>query len=392
MLIQCPECSKQISNLANFCPNCGCPNTLFNNQEKPPKTANTKPRTKKRRTKLPNGFGSIKKLSGKRRKPYAAYPPTKEFTENGAPVSVPAIGYFEDYFQALDALQDFNKNPYDIKGKQVTFADLYKLVYKAKFEDSKKQLSHKTKEAYEVAYKHCEPLYNKSFSELRKDDFQKILDDCPLRRASVENIRTLLCVMGKFAMEKELTQHNYVQYTKISIPEDDEKGEPFSEKEINLLWEHKDDEAIQIILIMIYTGFRIKAFETLQVNFEENYYRGGIKTAAGKDRIVPINPLILEIAKKQSQPIFKQANNFRNKMFTPALKKLGILTTITGKKHTPHDTRHTFSWLCDKYKVDETSKHLLMGHSMSGDVEKAKYGHRTIEELRTEIEKIKRPE
>jgi integrase len=62
-----------------------------------------------------------------------------------------------------------------------------------------------------------------------------------------------------------------------------------------------------------------------------------------------------------------------------------------GKKHTPHDCRHTFSWLCDKYKVDDMSKHLIMGHSLGRDVEKSVYGHRTTEELNEEIQKIQVP-
>ena len=45
----------------------------------------------------------------------------------------------------------------------------------------------------------------------------------------------------------------------------------------------------------------------------------------------------------------------------------------------------------DKYKIDDLSKHLLMGHSLGNDIEKSVYGHRTLEELRTEIEKIKVP-
>ena len=76
---------------------------------------------------------------------------------------------------------------------------------------------------------------------------------------------------------------------------------------------------------------------------------------------------------------------FRTK-FNDALSSIGI----TG--HTPHDCRHTFSWLCDKYGVDDLSKHLLMGHSLGNDVEKSVYGHRTVEELRTEIEKIQVPD
>ncbi|MDE7210096.1 MAG: hypothetical protein K2O03_01470 [Lachnospiraceae bacterium] len=114
---------------------------------------------------------------------------------------------------------------------------------------------------------------------------------------------------------------------------------------------------------------------------------GSIKTAAGKNRIVPIHDAILPFARDFSPGSFR-ASVFRSNKFYPALEQLGISYTANGKKHTPHDCRHTFSWLCDRYGVDNFSKHLLMGHSFGNDIEKSVYGHRTLEELRAEIGKI----
>jgi integrase len=59
-----------------------------------------------------------------------------------------------------------------------------------------------------------------------------------------------------------------------------------------------------------------------------------------------------------------------------------------GMNHTPHDCRHTFSWLCDTHHVDTISKHMIMGHTLGNDVEAKVYSHRTMEQLREEIEKI----
>ena len=55
--------------------------------------------------------------------------------------------------------------------------------------------------------------------------------------------------------------------------------------------------------------------------------------------------------------------------------------------HTPQDTRHTFSRLCEKYGVAENDRKRMLGHAFS-DVTNAVYGHRTLEDLRGEIEKI----
>ena len=56
--------------------------------------------------------------------------------------------------------------------------------------------------------------------------------------------------------------------------------------------------------------------------------------------------------------------------------------------HTPHDARHTFSMLCDKYEVTENDKKTMLRHSFS-DVTNKIYRHRGLEELRSQIEKIK---
>ena len=43
--------------------------------------------------------------------------------------------------------------------------------------------------------------------------------------------------------------------------------------------------------------------------------------------------------------------------------------------------------LCEKYKVEENDRKRLLGHSFL-DVTNSVYGHRELEELRKEIEKI----
>ena len=74
--------------------------------------------------------------------------------------------------------------------------------------------------------------------------------------------------------------------------------------------------------------------------------------------------------------------------FYPTLEKLGI---PGSPKHTPHDCRHTFSALCEKYSVRENDRKRMLGHSFGNDITNAVYGHRTLEELRSEIKKIEVP-
>lgn len=381
-LLSCPECNHVVSDKAIACPGCGYPMAACTN----PKTV----LQKTCRRKLPNGYGSIKKLSGNRRRPYAVYPPLLvSSASSSSAVKSPALGYYKDWYSAFEALTQYHRNPYDVETRILTFAEVYKRFYKEKFEYGKKELSVSSKYAYDTAFKNCTSLHFLRFSDIRKQELQAVLDDCTLGYSSVCNLKKLFCQMYRFAIENDVVEKNYAQYVSINRNDDTEKGEPFSPEELDILWSNSRDKVVQMILIMIYSGFRIRAFETIEINTKEFYFKGGVKTAAGKGRIVPIHTAILPfaLAFPVNFPKFR-GNTFRSNYFYPTLKHLGIATTKSGKKHTPHDCRHTFSWLCDKYKVDELSKHLLMGHSPGKDIEKAVYGHRTFEELREEINKI----
>lgn len=394
-LLNCIECNHVVSDKASACPNCGCPVSFLLNVSSlaEPDTDKQEPKKHKRRKrrkykKLPNGFGCIRKLSGNRSRPFAAYPPTKEFNLNGSPVSQPAIGYYEDWYKAFDALRAFNADPYDLVHENITFAELFELYFKAKYIDNKKKKYSKASvSSTRAAFKNCSALHNKKFKDLRKYDLQNVVDSCPLKHASLELVVTLFKQMYKFAKENDITDKDYSEFVQINIPDDDESGEPFTQEELDILWKNKDNETVQFILIMVYSGFHIKAFETMEINYKERYFKGGVKTKAGRGRIVPVHNSIFGFVLNFNPGKFK-ADAFRAKKFYPALQQLGIDKTLSGKKHTPHDCRHTFSWLCDKYKVDELSKHLIMGHSLGNDVEKSVYGHRTIDELRNEINKI----
>lgn len=73
--------------------------------------------------KLPNGYGSVYKMSGNRRKPYAVRR-TIGWGDNGEQTRV-IVGYYRTKAEALQALAAFNDNPYDLQLSRVTFAEIY---------------------------------------------------------------------------------------------------------------------------------------------------------------------------------------------------------------------------------------------------------------------------
>ena len=381
----------------------------------------------KKHPRLPNGFGSIKKLSGRHRaNPYGVYPPTEDFDEDGRPVAVKALAYVDDWYYGVsiltayhagtyvpgvypprpaagtrdnadlsgavrDILRDYSKVRSAVTGADepvpgVTFEEIFWMFYNSKYENGKRAYSQSSKNQAIAAFKNCASLHKKEFSTLRHSDLQKVIDDCTLRYASLETIVSLYHQMYAFADREGLAEKDYSANVKINIEDDDEHGVPFTEEELKILWNNEKDPVIEFLLIMCYSGYRITAYKNLEINLKDNYFRGGIKTKAGKNRIVPIHPDILPLVRRRIKrdgsllPVTVGA--YRNEMYQK-LKELGI------SRHTPHDCRHTFSWLCERYGVRENDRKRMLGHSFKDDITNKVYGHRTLDELRTEICKIK---
>lgn len=382
---------------------------------------------RKKYPKLPNSFGSIRYLGKGRRNCYAVHPPAT-IDATGKAIRPPAICYVDDYLKGFAVLTAYKAGTYKpgmekeleiatttdadalisrilsdyntFKGTEekhpethkLTFSEVYEQFYAWKFPDGTKA-SYSSMESYKTAYSNCKTLRNRTFEDLKAPDLQDVIDKCALKKQSKAIILTLFKQMYKYAIYSEIVSENKALYVKVNANDDTEHGTPFSDEELQILWNNTDDPEVQLILIMCYSGWRIGEVLKLTTNLEERYFQGGIKTAAGKDRIVPIHPAIYEFVKNKVLTqngrlcIYSQTQH-RNALFYPTLERLGI---VGDPKHTPHDCRHTFSALCEKYGVRENDRKRMLGHSFGNDVTNAVYGHRTLEELRAEIEKIKVP-
>lgn len=386
---------------------------------------------KKKRKKYPNlpaGFGTIRYLGEGRRNCYAVHPPST-VNERGKAVRPKALCYVDDYVKGFAVLTAYKAGTYrpgmereleiapttdadalisriiadynTIKGvedkhpeiKRYTFKEVYEKFLEWKFPPNS-VLSKSTKSAYQTAYSNCSDLYDCVFADLIAPDLQKVIDGCKLKRSSVEAILILFKQMYKYAIFADIIQEqdNKSQYVHINIPDDQEHGTPFSDKEMDILWKNSKNPEVQLILIMIYSGWRIGELGSLEVDLENKFFMGGSKTKAGKNRIVPIHPIIYDMVKerisKNKKLLTIGTTGYRSTHFYPTLESLNI---IGDPKHTPHDCRHTFSKLCEKYGVLENDRKRMLGHSFKEDVTNGVYGHRDVEDLRVEIEKIKVP-
>lgn len=380
MLIMCPECGHNVSDKAVMCVLCGHP---INNT----KTITEAPKKRKYK-RLPNGTGSIKTLKGNLRKPYAAYLPVKEYKENGTPVQPKAIGYYETRTDALQALMEWHNHPENVDIDKKTFKQTADEFLKEKH--SKPNIADSTINNNNKSLRHVKLLHDIPIRNITTKDIQDMFDSFEYMRNTQLQILSFVHQVFKHALKNDYIKKDYSSFVVINREDDEVSGIPFSEDALKILWANRDDTVCRAIIVMCYTGYRKAAYDNMKYNLDEWYMQGGVKNKTSKERIVPIHRDIQPLIQDYIKDYFHSSKD-RDK-FEPKLKKLGILYGTNEKgeiqKHRVHDTRHTFSWLCDKYKVDNISKHMLMGHALGKDVEANTYGHRTFEELRDAINMI----
>ena len=360
---------------------------------------------RKKHPRLPNGYGQIRYLGTGRTLPYAVHPPSTERDENGNYIRVKALCYTPDWYTAFAVLTAyhsgtykpglevdlaFDRNDIDSFCRKVMTHSVYQAkggmtletVYKAfiefKFgEHAPKQLSQAARNAYDQGWKYLKVLASRPIESVTVDDLQAVVNECPLKKATKENIVMTAKQIFKYALQRDICEKDAARYLVVPAGGEDEHGVPFTDEELTVLWKNRDKNAAKLLLVLCYSGFRIGALPSLEINTDEWYFKGGVKTAAGKNRTVPIHSGIRSLL-----PVKMCTVNAMRRQMMKFMSDLGM-------NHTPHDCRHTFSALCERYRVNDADRRRMMGHSFGNDITNGVYGHRTLEELRSEIEKIK---
>ena len=301
------------------------------------------------------------------------------------------LGYFEERPQAMVALANHHVNPVPLKA-DITLEEVYKEWSAGKFAYIEKQ----TEYSYQAGWKHLDKYAKVKFKELRAGHIQSVIDACHkkgMSRSSLHKIKVVSTMLFSYAMQNDIVNKNYAEFVRLPKESKEEK-QIFTDIEIQKL-EKADMPWVDTILILIYTGMRINELLGLTrfgVDLENQTITGGLKTDAGKNRIIPIHPKIIKHVKawhdKNGDYLICNNNGqrisdklYREKYYYPALAKLEI------RKLTPHCCRHTCASLLHRGGADTKSIQMLMGHtkySFTADT----YTHVNIEDLKTAISKI----
>ena len=329
-----------------------------------------------------NGTGSIYKLKGKRRKPWAIR--ISYQNETGA-TKRKYLGYFETKKEAQEVLFTYNKNPLLFSGK--TFKEIKTLWLSS----IKEKILPETFKNVVINLKHFEILNENKISDIKLFQLQKIFNDMDYSRGYKSNCKSVLNRIFNFALKNDFIDSNKVQFVELGKKNIVVERKIFTRDEINILWQNLKVNNVYIILILIYTGMRIGellALKVCDVDLDNKViYIRKSKTSSGI-RTIPIPDKILSL--------FAENINYENEYFiiSKNFKQLGyrtykynfeiLLEKLGIQRHTIHDTRHTFATMLNNADANSTSIIKLIGHSDFSITENV-YTHKDVEELRKAI-------
>ena len=372
--------------------------------------------------KNPAGFGTVKKLSGKRRRPWAVvittkyeskakdisfleehlgkelYAEVKEKYEKSVEEKMEArqvrkyLGYYETRPDAMIALAEYNKNPYDVDKRNTTFGQIYDILYEERFSKMKKQ----AKSTYVSSITKCESIRNIRMTELRKNHLQRIIDEhSHLSKSTQSNILALFHAVYKFALENDIIEKDYSQFVSVTSEKEKKDKVPFSREEVEKLWDNLNTyDYIDSILMLLYTGVRVGelfAIRKENIHLEERYIElRGTKTAAA-DRLLPIHKKIVPLLEKRltgtSEWLFPATRGKGSMAYTYYRGRFDdILQKLELYPHTPHECRHSFATYATASGIPKIYRKKIMGHS-NQDLTDDVYTHAFIEDLVKEIDK-----
>ena len=340
----------------------------------------------------PNNYGSVFKLSGNRRKPWAVRVTTgwsKDYKQQ-----YKYLGYYTTRKDAMQALAEYNANPYNIDESEITFGELHERWKNKHFKD----LSANTIKSYNTAFNYCEPILNLKMKEIKTVHLQNFIDDLKKNHGTLMILKNVINQVFEYAMELDIIQKDYSEFISVGKRKVIKEKSVFTDAEIDLLWDNLQNfKYADTILIMIYTGMRIGELLSLMKQdvdlIDQTITVKESKTAAGRNRVIPIHPRIKEllqiryeysnidnIISSATNKSHLEYSNYLRYFFAPVMKSHKM-------NHTPHDCRHTFATRLNDAGGNATAIKKMIGHESFTLTEKV-YTHKKIDELRKALELV----
>lgn len=295
----------------------------------------------------PNGYGGIRKLSGKRRKPYQALVTVGWELNGDKPKQIQrTVGCYATRKEALTALAMFNDDPSVFDNKVTTFSDLW--------DDYQKVLtgkSYETQKHKNSFYRQSSSLHRMRLEHISAEDLQRIVSTKKTKGTQGQYI-CFYRDLFKFAQAQGYTKKDPSAYLQTTVAKDNTLINPFTYDEmLQMPDEYK---------LFFYTGLRARemlSLKTEHVLFDEMLIKvPGTKTDSAS-RYVPIHPDILPLLESKTNKVWTLQRSYRT--------LLAHVTELTDGKHATHDFRRTFATCLDRNGVDEITIKRLLGHQLN---------------------------
>lgn len=342
---------------------------------------------------LPNGYGGVVKLSGNRRKPYAARITTGWHTDDNTGRRIQhyqILGYASSRADALQLLAQYNDHPIDSAALKLTFGDIYRKWSEEKYPTT----SNSNIKGYRAAYAVCRDIEDIPFRNLRLDDLQNVIDNCGKNYPTLKKVRVLFNQLYDYSLKHEIVHKDYSEFINIAKYRDRNPNKAerdrLSREDIALLWEHPNERGYQTILMLVYSGVRVSELLNLKkehVHLKEQYFdvvdsktENGIRKVPIADKVLPFYQSWYNDCSRSEYLIHTLDSEHYNyymyyqNVFMPLVHRLGIDCT-------PHCCRHTcISMLADAH-VDQTIIKKIVGHAGAMTLTERVYTHIDVGEL-----------
>lgn len=334
--------------------------------------------------KLPNGYGSICKMSGKRRNPWrVSITQGWEYDESTGKrlQKRSSLGYYRTRQEALLALSQYHQQPFDLSSKNLTFQNIYEKWSAEKYP----LISRSNQNAYVSAYKSCHMLHQQIFRELSLGVLQEVINTSPKGYPSLLRIKGLYIQLYRYALKHDICTRDYSQFVTVAQPKaplaNTKPHHKFENDELHILWQHSGNFTIDILLLLIYSGVRVNELLTLKKDYvylEKRYFRilssktsNGIRIVPIAEKVVPIWQRFLASSSdyavctpKGTPVIYRTYRDY----FQKEMSRLHM-------EHRIHDTRHTCISLLTQANINPTIIKTIVGHTGAMSLTERVYTH-----------------
>ena len=323
-----------------------------------------------------NGYGSITKLSGKRRKPWIVRRTASiNFDEENMTYHQRQVvlGYYATRAEAIKALADFNDCPVDLDYLNITFDQCY--------EKAKEKFTEGRKRNYFAAYKYLEPIKDMPIRQIKGYMLQECVDKCTSTQQ--HDIVTVCHKVYNYALERDYITNDASRSLHSNSVETTIVRNIFTADEIKYI-EEADTWYKVFLACLLYSGMRGEELRTLEpqdINFDDMTI--DIRKAKNKVSVrkIPLHTHAepyFRIYKEKGIQTYPKTQNGLNKAIA---KHFEI-------EHHGHDTRHTFTTKMRECGCDPLILQLLLGHRPETITERV-YTQITMEEMRENIELLR---